>query len=1759
MDNSEIMINGINAATGGYLIPPLSPEDVSRIAQDEPIDPSLLADQKAKLWRETEAHLAPVEGGDANDLGEAGWGVVFAHNADPAVRDALKELLEFRRAQAGRVKENFYREFTGEKGYRVGDNREGKRTFLARGGAAACHPADPSKVPYYLMIVGDPATIPYRFQYQLDVEYAVGRVWFEREGKPDLEAFARYARSVVEAESGRVPLAKSAVFVGVQNDDDRATRLSAIDLVQPLAEDLSREQREKGWSFQTYVKDHATKGHLARLLGGSETPAFLFTASHGIGFPDGDPRQIPHQGALLCQDWPGPSRWRRPIGSDFYLAGDDVGDDASLFGLLAFHFACFGAGTPDLDDFPHLKNLNRSERTTIAPRPFVARLPQRLLGHPRGGALAVIGHVERAWGCSFFGGGKLGRQLQTFKSTLTRLLEGQRVGWALEYFNQYYAALSADLSEELENIRFGKVADNLALSEMWTANNDARSFVVVGDPAVRLTFPADGGGGDRPAIRPVESANVTGHPTSPVGAGGATPSRGVAPRSGTAPERGSSTDVATSDRPPAPDQGPPSGRTDGTGGGRGPVTEPGASFSVQIDSAEDRYHRRGAMRESFAVGSVADRVLQKNDPERIRRRLEKFGLGREQVRAFLSGAGTTSFAILPEATSPDAPAAAVALQLERILGRNDMVGGQFLEAGARAARSVARVRIRTASGRVAGFGTGSLVGPRLLLTNNHVLGSGAAARASVVEFNVQEAFDGRPLAPVEFALTPEEFFLTDAALDFTLVAVAPRGTTGADLAAFGWNRAREDDDPVLVEEFVNIVQHPGGRPKQVALRDNQVVDLLDDFLHYRADTEPGSSGAPVFNDQWELIGLHHSGVPRRDGQGRILARGGGVWTEGMDERDIDWVANEGVRLSRILKHVKGQVMGDETQSQLRDGLFTAFPPEGLPRMARRGATEGAAVVAPATPPPIAAGEHGVTITVPLTISLRLGVASGAASPTVVTPSGVVPPPAPTVSLPGFAEAVSIDPEYGNREGYDPEFLGVGALGVPLPRLSPAMQADAAVAQGDAAGGATQELKYHHYSVVLNRKRRLAFFTAVNIDGRSARSLKREQDKWFFDPRVDKGDQVGNEFYAGTPFDRGHLVRRLDPAWGRNERIAKVANDDTFHFSNCSPQHKRFNEGKNLWAGLEDFLLGRAVGDRKRLTVFTGPVFADDDPEFRGVRVPRQFWKVAVIPRPNGRAAALGFLVSQAELIHPVVEEAAVDVARTFQVPVGKIEGLTGLDFGALRTMDGTSVDRFGREATEERELETLDDIRLPAAAADEGTGTSFAVGVPDAPSPAGPTERVPGTDLGYYLLAFDADGRDRAPEATRGAIEALGSKLVTDVWLFSHGWRGDVPAAREQYAGWIRAMAAQRPDIDRIARSRPGFRPLLIGLHWPSEPWGDEELAGALSFAVGKATAAAGSVAGLVDDFARRLGDRPEVRTPLRTIITAAQAGAEPDHLPPEVEEAYRSLDRALGLGAGGVGAEPGSDREPFDPEAVYQEALAASGPAGFGFGLPGRDTLLAPLRTLSFWTMKDRARRFGETAVHPLLRQLLEVPAGRDVRFHLMGHSFGCIVAAATLAGPAGSAALPRPVDSLALIQGAFSLWSFCDDIPFAPGTPGYFRRVVAEGRVRGPIVTTQSRFDTAVGTWYPRAAWAGRQVDYTVGELPKYGAVGSFGVQGPGVAVVNELMRPASATCGYQPGHVYNLEASQFINEGGGFSGAHSDIRKPEVAHAVWQAAMI
>lgn len=280
--------------------------------------------------------------------------------------------------------------------------------------------------------------------------------------------------------------------------------------------------------------------------------------------------------------------------------------------------------------------------------------------------------------------------------------------------------------------------------------------------------------------------------------------------------------------------------------------------------------------------------------------------------------------------------------LERVIGfANELQAVNFLARGTRAAAAVARIS-RCDRGREIPVGTGSLVSPQLLLTNNHVLPTPAAAASVVVEFRAESGIDNVPDPTARYRLVPEDFFVTDEHLDYTLVRVAPGPDGVAAGVMFGWNPLIAEPGKIVVGEAMNIVGHPMGRLKEISIRNNRLDLQLDEFLHYSSDTEPGNSGSPVFNDQWEIVALHHSGVPKKDDGGRILRKDGTPWRPGDGEDTIDWIANEGVRVSVLLRHL-GAGHYDAARRALLDELG---PAAHLPGEA---ALEEAATVAPVAP------------------------------------------------------------------------------------------------------------------------------------------------------------------------------------------------------------------------------------------------------------------------------------------------------------------------------------------------------------------------------------------------------------------------------------------------------------------------------------------------------------------------------------------------------------------------------------------------------------------------------------------------------------------------------------------------------------------------------------------------------------------------------------------------------------------------------------------
>jgi endonuclease G len=640
---------------------------------------------------------------------------------------------------------------------------------------------------------------------------------------------------------------------------------------------------------------------------------------------------------------------------------------------------------------------------------------------------------------------------------------------------------------------------------------------------------------------------------------------------------------------------------------------------------------------------------------------------------------------------------------ERIIKGNDLTGINYLEKGLRAAKSIGRIHVLDSSGEPLGFGTGFLIAPGILMTNHHVLTSAEVAAASLVEFDYELDAAGKDRQSFTYQLRQQDFFFNHEALDFAVCAVAPTAREKKrPVKDFSWLKLNRTTGKVLLTEYLTIIQHPGGQRKQICVRENQVLRLDTDTIWYATDTLGGSSGSPAFNSSWQVIALHHLGVPKKNAEGYWLTVDGGIWDESMDESRVQWIANEGIRISRIVdtlskkfrKHPRLVPVFDNTQPSLPAGfeaITLSEAPASITPTPVPPSASGPTSVTNSQPPITNYSTSGTSITIPLHLTLTLG-QSTALPLSVQLTSPATPALAAPTSAPLLREAISIDPDYSTRTGFDPAFLGkTAALKTPLPTLTAKQKTTAARLTTPPAGADPLELKYHHSSIVMNAVRRLAFFTAVNIDGVVWRSITRESDRWILDPRIPKTAQVGEDLYAGNPLDRGHLVRRLDPAWGPNLAIAKTANDDTFHFTNCAPQHEDFNQNQSTWAGLEDYILQNADRENLRVTVFTGPVFATSDETYRGIQLPRQFWKIVVMLKKK-KLHATAYLLSQAKLIQGLVEaDFSYGKYKTFQVPITKVAKLTGLTFGKLPAADPLNKTT---ESTALHELTDLADITL---------------------------------------------------------------------------------------------------------------------------------------------------------------------------------------------------------------------------------------------------------------------------------------------------------------------------------------------------------------------------------------------------------------------------------------------------------------------------------
>jgi len=329
------------------------------------------------------------------------------------------------------------------------------------------------------------------------------------------------------------------------------------------------------------------------------------------------------------------------------------------------------------------------------------------------------------------------------------------------------------------------------------------------------------------------------------------------------------------------------------------------------------------------------------------------------------------------------------LAVDRLLTGTDELNINYLERGMIAADAVGRVEVRNGESEVVGCATGFMISPRLLLTNNHVLPSADDAAQSWVHFRHEFDAFGNAVKPFVFAFDPSAFFFTDTDLDVTIVAIAPETPDRRQrVARFGWLRLSASADTVLPGEWLSIVHHPGNNPKQVVLRQNLLMRRGDSELWYGTETAWGSSGAPIFNDSWQVVAVHRGGTPARDRAGHILTVDGAPWTDGSDEARVVWCAGLGTRTSAIVQclaatcaeHPLIAELLAQTDTDAADAIVLPLGAGGQ-MAASIGAPrngDGAPESDGASSPESNAMAPAVTVTVPLRITVRTGNGSGRA-------------------------------------------------------------------------------------------------------------------------------------------------------------------------------------------------------------------------------------------------------------------------------------------------------------------------------------------------------------------------------------------------------------------------------------------------------------------------------------------------------------------------------------------------------------------------------------------------------------------------------------------------------------------------------------------------------------------------------------------------------------------------------------------------------------
>lgn len=648
---------------------------------------------------------------------------------------------------------------------------------------------------------------------------------------------------------------------------------------------------------------------------------------------------------------------------------------------------------------------------------------------------------------------------------------------------------------------------------------------------------------------------------------------------------------------------------------------------------------------------------------------------------------------------------------ERAIGNNDSVYSNFIELVALTKRKVARIVIKENDKKV-GFATGFMVSKNLMLTNWHVFQYKEMSTCSEAHFFYEYDNLGYPIDPVIFKMDDSKFY-NNKELDYCFVGIAPMDVDNQysleDISYLYLDRLVGKIGEVGVEKL-NIIHHPLGDYKQLSIRENKFVGIDDIKIYYETDTAQGSSGSPVFNDQWQVVGLHHKSIAKMTEDGRhYLDKEGNIIPEYDGKIDITkviWLKNEGIRISTILKHVREKNPNDPIITAIEelprkeiltfsiDGKLINDPPTNNVEKENLMETNTSKNIIISVPVDALSSENSIDIS--LSTKKITGIA-------ITEPK---PENGPSNEL--LLEAAKISKEdsmdFSACYGYISNFL-VKDVPMPTPKSGSDTEKETALLKDK-----TTILKYFNYSLIFNAVTRMPLISAVNVSGDPTLRIDNSErsDDWLRDARIDKMCQLDDKFYAHSNFDRGHMSRYQDAKWAYpaskdNEQRNGVY---TCFYSNACPQVPGLNRASGIWGKLEKAVLEKGVkkqvGAETKMIVFNGPIFNKKiDKIFRGVRTPMEFFKIIVWPDDDNNLKATAFKLSQEKLVTNIqfdeslrledLEALGIDINKQFknyQCTIDSISQATEIDFKGLEQYD-TFKPNNGEDDLELNNLESI--------------------------------------------------------------------------------------------------------------------------------------------------------------------------------------------------------------------------------------------------------------------------------------------------------------------------------------------------------------------------------------------------------------------------------------------------------------------------------------